>query len=71
MVPIPKSNLVLVVFDVNECPVPGTTKISIVPREEVYSNESLPCHRKNILPKLSRRRPFSCITHHVNVSMFL
>lgn len=71
MVPIPGSNLILVVFDALECPVarmPSATyeKISIVPIEEPYNNESLPCYRRN--SRLSRRRPLYCINHHVNVS---
>lgn len=67
MVPIPGSNLILVVFDINGCPAVPDMKLSIVPREEVYSNGSLPCHRRTI--RLPRRRPNSCINHHANVSV--
>lgn len=72
VVPIPGSNLILVVFDALECPVarmPSATyeKISIVPIEEMYnSNDSLACIRQT--DPLPRRRPLKCINRHVNVS---
>lgn len=74
VVPIPGSNLILVVFDALECPVarmPSATyeKISIVPKEEEHGNESLACFRQT--DPLPRRRPLSCINHHVNVSSTL
>ncbi|KAG4073749.1 hypothetical protein HA402_000973 [Bradysia odoriphaga] len=71
VVPIPRSNLILVMFEVKMCPVAATTAttgpISIVPREHPYDNESLACYRANN-EKLIRRRPLSCIRFHVNES---
>lgn len=69
VLPIPSSNLILLVVD-NICPVANPHyKITTAPYEQEYSNESLPCYRSTI--NLRRRRPPSCINRHVNVSIFL
>ncbi|XP_037045895.1 voltage-dependent calcium channel subunit alpha-2/delta-3 isoform X3 [Bradysia coprophila] len=69
VVPIPQSNLILVVFEARMCPVATTKPISIVPREYTYDNNgSLACYRVGNDNKLIRRRPSSCIRYHVNES---
>ncbi len=73
VVPIPRSNLILVVFDALLCPVASRIpsdvyeKVSILPVEAKYGeNETVACFR--IVDPLPRRRPSSCINHHENVS---
>lgn len=71
MVPIPFSNLILVVFNATECPDPDMStntyeKVSVVPKEHIYDqNESVACFRQT--ERLPRRRPSSCINRHINV----
>ncbi|KAJ6642973.1 Voltage-dependent calcium channel subunit alpha-2/delta-3 [Pseudolycoriella hygida] len=68
VVPIPGSNLILVVFDALECPVDRSPSVS----KRIYTskyedNNSLACERqRNPLPRI---RPLSCINHHVNESL--
>lgn len=70
MVPIPHSNLILLIIDAL-CPVPDLYyRMSIIPIEQYYGNaSSLACHRA--ARRLNRRRPTSCINQHANVSVHM
>lgn len=68
MVPIPGSNLILLVFEVGGCSYEPGKKVSITPIEKNYNNESTACYRRNN-DKMTRKRPAICINHHVNVSL--
>lgn len=69
VLPIPSSNLILLVVE-NMCPIADPNfKITTAPYEQDISNESLPCYRSTI--NLRRRRPPSCINRHINVSFNL
>lgn len=69
VLPIPSSNLILLVVE-NMClAVDPNYKLTTAPLEQEYSNESLACYRSTI--NLRRRRPSSCINRHVNVSLTL
>ena len=69
VVPIPSSNLVLLVID-KDCPKTDPHyKVTLSPYKEEYSNDSLACYRST--ETLQRRRPTSCINRHINVSATL
>lgn len=68
VVPIPSSNLILLVAEA-WCPVDDSHfKITTTPYEQGYNNESLACHRSTVY--MRRRRPTSCINRHINVRTF-
>lgn len=64
VMPIPSSNLILLVRDMN-CPIDDPYyKITLIPK--VFANNST-CSLPERQP-MYRRRPASCINHHQNVS---
>lgn len=66
VLPIPSSNLLLLVLD-TLCPLPThVPQLSTWPVEHDY-NASLACHKARSDP-LPRRRPLTCINKHANVS---
>ncbi|XP_055630867.1 voltage-dependent calcium channel subunit alpha-2/delta-3 isoform X3 [Toxorhynchites rutilus septentrionalis] len=66
VLPIPSSNLILLVLD-QLCPLPSRVpQLTTWPIEHDY-NDSLACHKARS-PDLPRRRPLTCINKHVNES---
>lgn len=63
--PIPNSNLILLIKDLN-CPVSDDSHYKMTVEPEPYRNSSdLPCFKAD--RTLYRRRPASCINQHKNV----
>lgn len=66
VMPIPNSNLILLIKDLN-CPVGDDShyKMTVEPEAFNYYNMDLTCYKSS--RALYRRRPTSCINQHKNV----
>ena len=70
VLPIPASNLILLVID-QMCPRDVTHILTVNPMDINYpleENQTLACFKRD--HEFSRVRPVSCISRHVNVSLF-